>query len=78
MTYTELPLPWRLCSDLAWEAYQSGSLPIAAVIVDAGGKVVATGRNRIREKTAPHPQVCNASLAHSSLAHVEVNAPLAD
>ena len=67
MTYTESPLPWRLCSDLAWEAYQSGSLPIAAVIVDAEGKVVATGRNRIAEKTAPHPQVCNSSLAHAEL-----------
>ncbi len=67
MTPTESPLPWQLCLDLAWEAYRAGSLPIAAVIVDAEGKAVATGRNRIRDKTAPHPQVCNSSLAHAEL-----------
>ena len=67
MTYEALPLPWQLCVDLAWEAYGAGSLPIAAVITDAEGKVVATGRNRIYDKTAPHPQVCNSSLAHAEL-----------
>ena len=59
--------PWRLCVDLAWEAYVAGSLPIAAVITDADGEVVATGRNRIHDETAPHPQVCNSSLAHAEL-----------
>ena len=42
-------------------------MPIAAVIIDAAGTIVASGRNRIHDKTAPHPQVCNSSLAHAEL-----------
>jgi tRNA(adenine34) deaminase len=64
-----LEAPWKTCLSLAWEAYGAGTIPVGAVLVDAGGAVVAEGRNRIYERSAPGRQ-----LAHSLLAHAEVNA----
>lgn len=63
---------WQVCLTLAWESYRQGSLPIAAVLVDAEGAVVARGRNRLRDWDG-EPNV----LHHHPLAHAEVNALLA-
>lgn len=60
---------WRLCFSLAWEGYGAGSAPVGAVVVDGNEEVVATGRNRARERAGPAGQ-----LVHTSLAHAEVNA----
>lgn len=66
-----LEAPWRRCLELAWEAFRAGTLPIGAVIVAPGGRIVAEGRNRIRGGgEAP-------GLWDSRLAHAEVNALLA-
>lgn len=68
--------PWRVCLALAWESYRGGSLPIAAVIVDEGGAVVARGRNRLRDAHSEGDGEPNA-FHHHPLAHAEVNALLA-
>lgn len=60
-----------MCLTLAWESYRQGSLPIAAVIVDEQGAVVARGRNRLRDSDG----AVNALHRHP-LAHAEVNALL--
>jgi tRNA(Arg) A34 adenosine deaminase TadA len=54
---------------LAWAAYGAGSIPVGAALVDGRGRVVARGRNRIYEQSAPPNE-----LANSLLAHAEVNA----
>ena len=64
--------PWRACIEQAWEAYRAGSLPIGAVITDANGRIIASGRNRLFEPTAPAPYLC-----HNRMAHAEMNALLA-
>ncbi|MEU0585844.1 nucleoside deaminase [Streptomyces sp. NPDC006132] len=64
-----LPQPWHLPFELAWEALRAGSRPVGAVLVDADGRVVAAGRNRSEETTAPPGQ-----LAGTAIAHAEVNA----
>lgn len=64
--------PWRVCLELAWESYVQGSLPIAAVIVDESGAIVARGRNRLQDDDGTP----NALHRHP-LAHAEVNALLA-
>ncbi len=64
--------PWRGCIEQAWEAYCAGSLPIGAVITDKNGRIIANGRNRLFEPTAPHPYLCNIRMAHA-----EINALLA-
>ncbi len=69
MPFAELELAWRASFELAWEAFQAGSIPVGAVVVGEGGEVVAQGRNRIFERDAPHGQ-----LADSFLAHAELNA----
>ena len=69
MPFGELEGAWRGAFDLAWQALRAGSVPVGAVLVDEAGDVVAQGRNRIFESDAPPGQ-----LAHSFLAHAELNA----
>ena len=61
--------PWRVCLSLAWTAYGAGTIPVGAALVDGAGAVVARGRNRVYERSAPPGE-----LANSLLAHAEVNA----
>lgn len=60
---------WDQCIDLSLEAYNAGSMGIAAVIVDAKGDVVAVGRNQLRDGLVS----CN-SIKMTSIAHAEINA----
>ncbi len=69
MFWASLAEPWQGCLAEAWAAYCAGSLPIGAVVTDAGGRIVARGRNRILEPTA------EGSYLHGNLlAHAEMNA----
>ncbi|GMV33504.1 MAG: nucleoside deaminase [Chloroflexi bacterium CFX1] len=63
--------PWQAALGMAWEAYTSGTVPIGAVVADAHGNIVARGRNRITESSAPGKQIFGDTLAHA-----EVNALL--
>ena len=60
--------PWREVLLLGWEAYEAGTIPVGAVVVDDVGAIVSRGRNRIFD--GPH----DGELAGSRLAHAEVNA----
>lgn len=62
-----LPTPWRLPFELAWEAFRAGSRPIGAVLVDGAGRLLATGRNRSQESTAPPGQLVGTALAHAEI-----------
>jgi tRNA(adenine34) deaminase len=59
--------PWRACVELAWEAYRAGSLPIGAVVADAEGRLLSSGRNRIHEFTGAPGTVFGRKLAHAEL-----------
>jgi tRNA(Arg) A34 adenosine deaminase TadA len=61
--------PMRMALDLAWASACAGSLGVGAVITDAQGTVVATGRNRLAESDPGDDH-----LAGTSLAHAEMNA----
>ena len=65
--WQRLPLPWRACVELAWEAYQAGSLPIGAVVADAEGNVLSRGRNRIHEHSGEDGHLFGHKLAHAEL-----------
>lgn len=69
--WKDLPEPWKLCFEEAWEAYCCGSIPIGAVVVDHIGNVISKGRNRVNEKEAP-----NGTVSWNKLAHAELNALL--
>lgn len=67
--FEALPGPMQDALELAWDSAQAGSFGVGAVIVDAEGNTVATGRNRLFEREAG-----DDVLAGSSLAHAELNA----
>ena len=75
--WTDLSPLWQACLTEAWAAYLAGSVPIGAVVADANGQIVSTGRNRINDplpSVDPSPQ---RPVAHHDLAHAELNALLA-
>ena len=67
--WESLEVPARRSLELAWEALGADTVPVGAVVVDPSGAIVAEGRNRIFERSAPLGE-----LAGHRLAHAEVNA----
>lgn len=68
MTDDVLREPWNRAMRLAWEAFRAQTTPVGAVVVDAQGTILAAGRGRRYEATAPTGQ-----LAGTHVAHAEVN-----
>jgi tRNA(adenine34) deaminase len=60
---------WELELQLAWEAFRAQTTPVGAVVVNDVGAIVAAGRGRRYEVTAP-----GGHLAGTHIAHAEVNA----
>jgi len=60
---------WSRCLDAAIDAFNSGSLGIAAAVVDREGRIVSLGRNRMDE--VPDDPL---SIGGSSVSHAETNA----
>lgn len=58
---------WRAALELAWEAYRAETIPVGAVITDADGTVLATGRNRINDTDAPEGQIFGSRVAHAEI-----------
>jgi tRNA(adenine34) deaminase len=67
----ELPDPWPEVFDLMWEAYQAGTIPVGAVVIDESGSIVSRARNRIFDDAD------GGQLGRSRLAHAELNALIA-
>lgn len=63
----ELPEPWRVSFEQAWEAYRNGSIPIGAALADEHGDVIARGRSRQYEREAPKGQIAWSKLSHAEL-----------
>jgi len=60
--------PWQATIELVWEAYCDNCIPIAAIITDAEGTILARGRNRIRgRRTNPHDFPRGNKLAHAEV-----------
>jgi tRNA(Arg) A34 adenosine deaminase TadA len=67
LSWDTLAAPWQACIEEAWASYREGSVPIGAVVVDAEGRTVATGRNR-------HADSSETTAHGHTLAHAELNA----
>jgi len=65
--WDDLEPAWREASRLAWEAFGAGTIPVGAVVTDAEGTVLAGGRNRIMESSAPAGQVFGSRVAHAEI-----------
>jgi tRNA(adenine34) deaminase len=60
--------PWQATLELVWEAYCDDCLPIAAIITDANGTILARGRSRIYgRKTSPLGFRPGNRLAHAEV-----------
>lgn len=69
---------WLVCLEQAWEAYENGSPPIGAAVVDGDGTIISVGRNRLGETHAHAPHLPGTPyLTATTLAHAEINALLA-
>jgi len=67
--FEALDEPWRVALEEAWTSWKAGSAGVGAVISNADGTIVTTGRNRILE-----PRTEPGVLASTFLAHAEMNA----
>jgi len=67
-----LSLPWQKSFEQGWLAYQSGSVPIGAVVTDGAGYIRSSGRSRSNEQSSDDPRHIHGNL----LSHAEVNALL--
>jgi tRNA(Arg) A34 adenosine deaminase TadA len=66
-SWDDLALPWREALQLAWEAYGVPTIPVGAVITDADGTMLARGRNRIFDSSAPEGQIFGSRVAHAEI-----------
>lgn len=60
---------WWRGLELAWDSYCARTTPVGAVVLAADGAVVAEGRGRRFE-----PPARDGGLAHTHIAHAEINA----
>ncbi len=65
--WSDLGYPWQACIEEAWAAFCVGSFPIGAVIVDADGKILARGRNHLRDSDNHSDTIVNNQLAHAEI-----------
>ena len=65
--WSSVELPWQRCLGLAWEAYGAGSVPVGSVLTEADGMIVAEGRNRAFDTTAPDGELAGAYVAHAEI-----------
>jgi tRNA(adenine34) deaminase len=70
--WDSLSLPWQKSFEQGWIAYQSGSVPIGAVVTDGTDHICSIGRSRSNEQTSDDPRHIHGNL----LSHAEVNALL--
>jgi tRNA(adenine34) deaminase len=70
--WDSLSLPWQKSFEQGWIAYQSGSVPIGAVLTDGTGHICSIGRSRSNEQSSDDPRHIHGNL----LSHAEVNALL--
>lgn len=62
-----LDAPWRVAVEQMWDSFRAGSIAVGAVLTDPAGVIVAAGRNRVHEVTAPAGRVCGTTVAHGEL-----------
>lgn len=58
---------WKAAFDQAWETFTTGNIGVGAVVTSPDGSIVAVGRNRVTDTTAPPGQVHGSSVAHAEI-----------
>jgi tRNA(adenine34) deaminase len=63
----ELDNGWERSLELAWDSFCGHTTPVGAVVLNSSGVIVAEGRGRRYEKTAPPRQLASTHVAHAEL-----------
>jgi tRNA(adenine34) deaminase len=66
-SWGDLEPAWHEAFRLAWEAYGVPTIPVGAVVTAADGSVIARGRNRIFDASAPSGQIFGSRVAHAEI-----------
>ncbi|MFJ8210394.1 nucleoside deaminase [Streptomyces sp. NPDC096033] len=67
VNWAAAPEAVRRCLTLAYEALTAGGLAVGAVLTDAGGVVLAEGRNRAYDNGPGAGPLCGTPLAHAEM-----------
>jgi tRNA(Arg) A34 adenosine deaminase TadA len=69
-----LPTGARVAFEEQWAGVGAGALPCGSAIVDAQGRIVASGRNYAYDAAGAIETRVRYPLQHNRLAHAELNA----
>lgn len=65
--FDDLDLVWQRALAQAWRAHVLGNIGVGAALTDRGGVIVAEGRNRVIDTTAPPGRLHGNFLAHAEM-----------
>jgi len=65
--FDHLVEPWQHALENAWTSFQDGNSPIGAVVVDADGIVVGSGRSRRLDAHEGPGRLAGTNMAHAEL-----------
>ena len=60
--WNDLSKEWQKTFELAWIAFQNGSIPIGAMITDRSGNMIIAGRNETFEGHFPSKRTAHAGI----------------
>ena len=66
-SFSELDAAWQRAVAQAWRAHVLGNIGVGAVLTDRTGFIVAEGRNRIVDTSAPPGRLHGNYLAHAEI-----------
>lgn len=72
--WDSLPVGARVAFEEQWAGLAAGGLPCGSSVVDADGRVVASGRNYAYDPAGTVETRARYALQHNRLAHAELNA----
>jgi tRNA(Arg) A34 adenosine deaminase TadA len=58
---------WHEAFRQAWDACRAGSIGVGAVLTDGAGRIVASSRNRVCERSGPPGEVFGSTVAHAEM-----------
>jgi tRNA(Arg) A34 adenosine deaminase TadA len=65
--FDDLDAAWQRALAQAWRAHVLGNIGVGAILTDRSGTIIAEGRNRVSDTTAPPGHLHGTYLAHAEM-----------